>query len=69
MLGIAAPLLIKGKVAMRDLFVNEAGLDWDTILPDYLQTIWVSILSELVQAGKINTHAVLDQQEMLLSFG
>jgi len=53
MLGIAGPLLIKGKVAMRDLFMDEYALEWDTILPDNLRKVWISILEELVLARNI----------------
>ena len=34
MLGIASPITIKLKSAMRDSFIKENGLDWDSILPD-----------------------------------
>ena len=41
MLGIATPALIKLKANMRDLFIEENKLDWDTILPDVLRDTWV----------------------------
>ena len=53
MLGIAGPLLIKGKVAMRDLFMDEYALEWDSVLPDDLRKVWISILEELVQASDL----------------
>ena len=53
MMGIAAPLLIKGRVAMRDLFVKEAELDWDTILPDKLRDTWIFFMKELVETGQL----------------
>ena len=34
MRGITTPLLIKHKASMRDLFVPELGLNWDTPLPE-----------------------------------
>ena len=37
MLGMASPLLIKLRVSMRDLFVKEIGLSWDTALPAKLR--------------------------------
>ena len=56
MLGIAAPLLIKSKVAMRDLFIKENKLDWDTVLPVKLRSIWLPILTELVMTGELVYH-------------
>ena len=53
MLGIAAPIIIKMRVAMRDLFVEENQLDWDTILPEKLRTTWVAYMEELVGAGEL----------------
>ena len=48
MLGIASPLLAKGKASMRDLFIKESNLDWDTHLPDKMRKIWITFIEELV---------------------
>ena len=53
MMGIAAPLLIRGKVAMRDLFVKELGLGWDNILPSDQRETWITYLRELVEARQL----------------
>ena len=53
MLGMASPLLIKLRVSMRDLFVKEAGLSWDTALPAKLRDTWVAHIEELVRAGQL----------------
>ena len=53
MMGMAAPLLIKGKVAMRDLFMKESELDWDTVLPDKMRVTWISYMRELVLSGQL----------------
>ena len=42
MLGITTPLLIKYKASMRDLFVAELGLNWDTPLPEVHKKIWIA---------------------------
>ena len=53
MLGIASPVLIKMRVAMRNLFIEENQLDWDTILPVKLRTSWIGYMEELVLAGQL----------------
>ena len=53
MLGVASPVTIKMKAAMRDLFIKENNLDWDTLLPEGLRDIWVAYMEELVQAGQL----------------
>ena len=41
------------KAGMRDSFIKEDGLDWDTILPDKLRDMWVNYMQELVEAGQL----------------
>ena len=68
LLGIAAPLLIKGKVAMRNLFVKETGLDWDTILPDKLRDTWIIFMKELVCAGQLEFHRCVRPEGVVKQF-
>ena len=53
MLGICTPLLIKLRIGMRDLFIKEQGLEWDSPLPDKLRSMWVVHMKELVLAGEV----------------
>ena len=53
MIGIASPVIIKLRAAMRDLFIGENQLDWDTILPSELKNTWIDYMEELVQAGQL----------------
>ena len=53
MLGVATPCLIRLKASMRNLFVAEYGLGWDTPLPDKLRKLWVGYCVELVEAGQL----------------
>ena len=53
MLGMASPLLIKLRVSMRDLFVKEVELSWDTALPAKLRNTWVDYIRELVITGQL----------------
>ena len=53
MLGICTPLLIKLRIGMRDLFIKEQGLEWDSPLPDKLRIMWVVHMKELVLAGEV----------------
>ena len=53
MLGQASPLLIKLRVSMRDLFIKESGLDWDSLLPADMRDTWVGYMKELVMAGQL----------------
>ena len=53
MLVQASRLLIKLRVGMRDMFIKETGLDWDTQLPEKMRDTWVSYMKELVLAGQL----------------
>ena len=54
MLGICSPLLIKLRIGMRDMFIQEHGLEWDTPLPDKLRVMWIMYMKELVLAGQLS---------------
>ena len=54
MMGIASPLLIKLRVAMRDLFIQENNLDWDTVLTGTLWDTWCRCMEELVTMGQLD---------------
>ena len=48
-----AKVVPRSFIQMRDLFIGENQLDWDTILPDALRTTWVAYMEELVMSGKV----------------
>ena len=56
MMGLVSPLTIKLKVAMRDMFVKELGMDWDTKLLGKMRETWVGYLEELVETGGVEFH-------------
>ena len=53
MLGIASPLLVKGKANRRDLLIKESNLDWDTYLPDKMSSRWITFIEELVELDQL----------------
>lgn len=48
MLGLVSPLLIKMKVGMRDMYIKELAMDWDTRLEGKMRETWVEYLEELI---------------------
>ena len=68
MLGIASPLNIKMKTGMRDSFIKEDGLDWDTVLPDKLRDMWVNYMEELVDAGQLEFRRCVRPEGEILEF-
>ena len=53
MLELVSSLLIKMKVGMRDLFIKELGMDWDTRLEGKMRETWLEYLEELVETEGI----------------
>ena len=53
MLGMVSPLIIKLRVGVRDLFIKENQLDWDTVLQGKLVDTWNRYIEELVRTGMI----------------
>jgi hypothetical protein len=53
MLGMVSPLIIKLRVGVRDLFIKENQLEWDTVLTGKLVDTWTRYIVELVQTGMI----------------
>ena len=53
MLGMVSPLIIKLRVGVRDLFIKENKLDWDTVLQGKLVDTWNRYIEELVRTGMI----------------
>ena len=58
-LGIASPITIQLKVAMKKLFSAEYGLKWDSLLPPDLKEEWIDLFTEMVAAGSICYQRVL----------
>ena len=56
MLGLVSPLLIKMKVGMRDLYIKELGMDWDTRLEGKMRETWLEYLEELIETQGIEFH-------------
>ena len=53
MLGLVSPLLIKMKVGMRDMYIKELAMDWDTRLEGKMRETWVEYLEELIETEGI----------------
>ena len=54
--GFCSPLTIRLKVAMKNLFDQEHGLGWDSILPSELEREWKELITMLVVADKVEIY-------------
>ena len=55
LLGLVSPLVIQGKVTMKELFDEEYSLDWDTTLPPELQNKCKDLLSCLPKQNVLHS--------------
>ena len=67
-LGIASPFLINLKTSMRDLFISELGLDWDSPLPNELNDKWSLFIKELVTVGGLKFRRCIRPEGEIESF-
>ena len=56
------------KAGVRDLFIKELNLDWDTPLPEKLRKIWEKYVVELVTAGKMEFSRCVKPEEPIEDF-
>ena len=58
-IGAGAPMLIKTKIAMQELW--QHGLDWDDEVPDSIKRRWMELFNELVALNVSNFDRCLKQ--------
>ena len=52
-LGLITPLTIRLKVAFRNLFTSDPGLDWDDAIPPKDHLVWFELISMLVKSKNV----------------
>ena len=68
MLGLVSPLLIKMKVGMRDMYIKELAMDWDTRLEGKMRETWVGYLEELVETEGIEFNRCVRPEGLVKDF-
>ena len=55
-IGMASPLTIRLKVAMKRMFAKEHNLGWDTPLAEELREEWFRVICDMVKTGEVQFH-------------